>query len=514
MSLAPSVARLVQQSDRLRALRELKCAGIDNLAQRQRIVNDLQRQFRERGTIDTDALAEALAALRVRSIEPSQTSDDGSSSETAGRPARGSAATIAEHASTQPAVLEPHPRKIHIFGDSHTHVFAAVECSAHAILAYPFVAGSAMGLNHSNSRSGYRGVLERDLLSVGPTEVVAFKFGQVDIDFVYYLKLVDTPALSFDAFAADSVVKYLNFVENVLHRFPFGRDRFFLITPNPTVVTDPYLRESLCTLPFMRAEFKTEFRAKLDKMELPDMLTRTSYGQRYCELLQSKAGHLGLKTVDMYNCLLGLDGVALMPNVDAQHHLIARHVPLLLSVLDRAFGGKHSQSESQQPAVLHSQISKSLLTGGLSASDVKWLQIYSEVTTGRRNLKLRGHVQGSYENIARKCGQPMRQSCTPEGPLFASWLVRFFGEVGGPAPAAMTAMGLVVHIKGRFMKPSKICVWEVEAEDDGSFAVGAARSLASGENVEVEAMPSGIKTLQALQHASPALLSDLSRVPR
>lgn len=80
---------------------------------------------------------------------------------------------------------------------------------------------------------------------------------QVDIDFVYYLKLVEDPGLSFDAFATDSIKKYMSFVLHAIDRFRL-RGRFFLMTPNVTVVKDEHLRESLCTLPFMRADFKVE----------------------------------------------------------------------------------------------------------------------------------------------------------------------------------------------------------------------------------------------------------------
>ena len=61
---------------------------------------------------------------------------------------------------------------------------AAADCcspSSQAVLSYPFVAGSAMGLARLDSHSGYRRVLEDALRFVGPQDIVAFKFGQVGL---------------------------------------------------------------------------------------------------------------------------------------------------------------------------------------------------------------------------------------------------------------------------------------------------------------------------------------------
>lgn len=475
--LSRVICLLLEQGDRVAALSQLKSRTSMKLGTRQRLVNDLQKELRERGATDMNSLAGTTLAALSGSDPP-----DGADTVAIGTPHRPLPAAVGSTA-------------IHIFGDSHTHVLAGLECEAHAVFAYPFVAGSAMGLRRADSRSGYRTCLEVDLRQVSAGDTVVFKFGQVDLDFVYYLKLVEDPNLSFDAFAADSVGKYMSFVTSALDTF--GVDRLILMTPNPTVVTDPHLREALCTLPFMRADFKAQFKAKLSQMTLPSLEERTRYGRQYCDLLLGEAARHQLRAVDVYNCLLGPSGTASLLNADAQHHLLAHHLPLLLPTLDAAFGGRHTQAVLTTPIVPPAEADP---LAGVNAAALEWLPIYSEVTSGRRELKLRGHVRGTYAELAQRCGKPMRLTATPEGPQFAAWLVRF--------PRAT----VVAHVKGRFTAPARESVWEVEASDsDAAVAIDLVRKLAAGGAVEVEGLPECVKMLQMVQRSSPELFAQLNQ---
>jgi hypothetical protein len=243
------------------------------------------------------------------------------------------------------AKLTPAPTKefsaIKLFGDSHANTFISVEpavpgADSPTIIAYPYTAGSAMGLHHCDSITGYREALIGDLRGTQPGEAVVLKFGQVDCDFVYYLKWVEDQSLAFEAFAAASVRKYFCFIDNALATLPVTREQLHIMSPFPTVVDDAALRESLCTLPFMSASFKRHFRAKLMTLKLPSLAVRTAQGLCYCERLQAEAAARGLRYLDVYTPLLGGHGVCDLANPDANHHLGRRHVPLLLRAL--AFG--------------------------------------------------------------------------------------------------------------------------------------------------------------------------------
>ena len=95
-----------------------------------------------------------------------------------------------------------------------------------------------MGLRHADSITGYREALEGDLYATRPTDLIVLKFGQVDCDFVYYLKLADKPGLDFEAFAADSVSKYFSFIDDALASLPVTRENLCIMTPFATCVPD------------------------------------------------------------------------------------------------------------------------------------------------------------------------------------------------------------------------------------------------------------------------------------
>lgn len=536
---AAEVVALVRAGERLAALARLKAAGVCNIGQRQQLVNQLQKHVRDGAKVDIVQLSKSIISSSIAG----------------------------------PPLAQAH-RAVHIFGDSHTHTLVSLEHDSHLVLAYPFVAGSAMGLQRSDSRAKYGAVLERDLSTVPSADHVVLKFGQVDIDFVYYLKLVDQPELPFDAFARDSVRKYMAFVRRVLALRGGGQDgssgggRLLLMSPHPTVVTDDHLRDSLCTLPFMTVGFRRDFRAKLDAMRLPSMAERTSHGSTYCAMLVAAAAPLGVPVIDAFTPLLRPDGsVAARPNTDRQHHLLAAHVPSLLPALDAALGGRHTAAANCFPAVWAGCRGPDAL-GGADAAALHaaahgardWLRLYGEISSGAVELALRGHVRCSFDALRGVCGPPSRwAAATEEGPAFAAWVLRFReGGTGGAtsgaaegsrvdSPAPLPS-GVLVQLKGRFCSGGATCVWEVEAglqaglglaralaeratlalaadgsrqQSDGQRDGGheshvdaaAQRALAQFEH-EFEAQPECVPFLLTLQRSQPALLARLLAASR
>ena len=69
---------------------------------------------------------------------------------------------------------------IKVFGDSHANSFISLDTLGDTrLLAYPYTAGSAMGLRHADSITGYREALEGDLYDTRASDAIVFKFGQV-----------------------------------------------------------------------------------------------------------------------------------------------------------------------------------------------------------------------------------------------------------------------------------------------------------------------------------------------
>ena len=364
---------------------------------------------------------------------------------------------------------------INLFGDSHANTFISVEpavpgADSPTIIAYPFTAGSAMGLHHCHSITGYREALMGDLRGTQPGEAVVLKFGQVDCDFVYYLKWVEDQSLAFEAFAAASVRKYFCFIDNALATLPVTREQLHIMSPFPTVVDDAALRESLCTLPFMSASFKRHFRAKLMTLKLPSLAVRTAQGRSYCERLQAEAAARGLRYVDVYTPLLGGQGVCDLVNPDADHHLRRRHVPLLLKALGEAFGGSYVVARMPAPRPASSRMAPRVAQGqssaiksnqgqpmankvnqGQSAPRVgqrpggadeaarllEWHHLFGALRSGQIQLRLHTHAVRTYVQIEAILGAPIpMQLAVPsrDAPGFATWLVRIQHQIQHQEP--------------------------------------------------------------------------------
>ena len=364
---------------------------------------------------------------------------------------------------------------INLFGDSHANTFISVEpavpgADSPTIIAYPFTAGSAMGLHHCHSITGYREALMGDLRGTQPGEAVVLKFGQVDCDFVYYLKWVEDPSLAFEAFAAASVRKNFRFIDNALATLLVTHEQLHIMSPFPTIVDDAALRESLCTLPFMSASFKRHFRAKLMTLKLPSLAVRTAQGRSYCERLQAEAAARGLRYVDVYTPLLGGQGVCDLVNPDADHHLRRRHVPLLLKALGEAFGGSYVVARMPAPRPASSRMAPRVAQGqssaiksnqgqpmankvnqGQSAPRVaqrpggadeaarllEWHHLFGALRSGQIQLRLHTHAVRTYVQIEAILGAPIpMQLAVPsrDAPGFATWLVRIQHQIQHQEP--------------------------------------------------------------------------------
>ena len=244
----------------------------------------------------------------------------------------------------------------------------------------------------------------------------------------------------------------------------------------PTVVPDTWIRDSLCTLPFMTAEFRRNFRAQLDARSVPSLRERTTRGKRFCELLRREAERRSLRYVDAFTPLLGPEGTSALLNTDQNHHLVHGHIRYLLEPLKGAFGGAyvHAPLPLQQGATLASPLT--LPSADVMAAAMEWFSLFSLLRSGQPTLKLRGHVCGSYQDVVDRFGAPLPlQLATPstDQPGFATWLVRVEAQRTTPTRAQPGArsepsQSAMVRILGRYRNYHHTHAWLVECSDSPS----------------------------------------------
>lgn len=187
---------------------------------------------------------------------------------------------------------------IYLFGDSHID-----SISNPKIIHRQFTASSAMGLNKKNSVSKYHDKVIQELTTIhhrhNSHDKVFFKFGQVDTDFVYYIKLSNNHDLKFHDFAIDSVNKYFNFIHNWV-----DRKKLSVISIYPPFINDNLFRQSLHNLHFMDNHFINDIKNKLTNITLPDITERTKNNEFYNYLLKQKCQEYNIPFIDVFYLLI------------------------------------------------------------------------------------------------------------------------------------------------------------------------------------------------------------------
>ena len=211
----------------------------------------------------------------------------------------------------------------HLFGDSHT-----LSIDHPDMVRHEYRAGSAMGMNNPQSVSQYHSRFIKERNDVPEKEPIVLKFGQVDADFVYYMKLAKQSDLRFDEFAKDSVSKYTHFIKHyVLPR------KVTVLSIYPPFVSEQHHRYSLCNLnTFTDRKFFLEFRSALLRMKIPSLKERVEYNTCYNHYLRRMCAELNIPFIDVFTPLM--DTVTSLPkyiNPNYDHHLCEEEGKRLVS---------------------------------------------------------------------------------------------------------------------------------------------------------------------------------------
>lgn len=181
----------------------------------------------------------------------------------------------------------------HLFGDSH----AGKHINHPNIKRYPMIAASAMGLNNPKSFSGYQKEFLDIYNKISKNDKIMLKYGQVDTEYVYYMKYSNKP-LPFIDFARDSVNKYFSFILNNL-----DTKNVIILSIYPTLIEDKYLPEQITKVHTLFNRFK-EVKEKLRKVKIPNINRRVIFNKVYNKLLKQKCDELNIPFIDLESVLL------------------------------------------------------------------------------------------------------------------------------------------------------------------------------------------------------------------
>ena len=200
--------------------------------------------------------------------------------------------------------------KYHLFGDSHIYVI-----NHNDIQKYLLSASSAMGLNNPKSVTGYQKYVLDSYNKISKDDKIMLKFGQVDTDFVYYIKLTNT-LISFDEFAIDSVNKYFNFILNNL-----DIKNVIILSIYPPFLNDINVKTGITCIEYMNDTFKQELIEKMNLINIPNIYERVKFNKIYNNLLKKKCDELNIPFIDLESVLLKNNEESLYLNSFCDHHI-------------------------------------------------------------------------------------------------------------------------------------------------------------------------------------------------
>ena len=215
------------------------------------------------------------------------------------------------------SLLDGELRPFVVTGDSHCHIYCRLfERDGVYFVPLPFIcyAASARGLVSRMSRSG-AGIrlsrLAQALERAGARVPVIFKFGQVDVEFVFDFHRSQAGEIAFSeekwrAFATTSAANYVDFVADHFQRQPLRVMGIF-----PPALADDVLRAGYANASVVASEGLqdlSELVAALRKLEFPDRRERTRLHLLFNEMVKAHAERRSIPFFDDFPFYAGADG--------------------------------------------------------------------------------------------------------------------------------------------------------------------------------------------------------------
>jgi hypothetical protein len=175
-----------------------------------------------------------------------------------------------------------------------------------------FSACSAQGLGNPASKSGAARRLAPLAEALTPDTPAIFKFGQVDVEFVFAFKRIEAEQVQFDLeefdrFCRRSVLSYVGFLHDRLR----GRD-VTVASIFPPTLSDEAWREGYVNAHIAAQEGDRPIEAivaGLKQLEVPGLAERSRHHAHYNEILRHQAQRSGFAFIDDFSPFVGVDGV-------------------------------------------------------------------------------------------------------------------------------------------------------------------------------------------------------------
>ncbi len=223
-----------------------------------------------------------------------------------------------------------------MIGDSHSAFLNQVPAMLSAgILPVPILClgGSARGLHNASSRAQYGTHVRDRLVRLGKAaqdRPVVFKFGQVDVEFLFDLKRVhdgttDYASTMMRRFIDESVERYAAYLTEcraVCHGRVVAMGNF------PPTLGDETIRAGYVNahIAFINREDDIEqLRAALATLDHPDLAERTAMARYWNQRLAESCERIGLLYLEEFDGLLGDDGLVHPELADPQDHHLLLH---------------------------------------------------------------------------------------------------------------------------------------------------------------------------------------------
>jgi hypothetical protein len=231
-----------------------------------------------------------------------------------------------------------------IVGDSHSSLYRHLITEGtrpllpvHVLLS----ACSALGLGNPQSRSGGAHRLAPLAQAIPPDVPTVFKFGQVDVEFVFAFKRIEAgerqfDPQQFDQFCGRSVESYIGFLDD-----HFGHAAVTVASIFPPTLSDAAWREGYVNAHVAATEGDRpleEIRAGVRQLAVPDLRERTRHHAHYNGILRDRVARSGFAFLDDFSPFVGAAGVVdprFIPTTGGRDHHLERQptTPIIRDII-------------------------------------------------------------------------------------------------------------------------------------------------------------------------------------